>query len=177
MPPEVFDVLARPAETNLLVVSYRDGPDEWLQNCRQHVGELPAEVGFVNVGEMTRSASASLSASGGPSRSPTPADALPLAATVEDPADLTAVGVRASEYLETWDCNGNRTVVVLDSVTGLLEAVSLDRAFEFLHLLAGRVESVDGRIYFLLHPEAHDDRSLSIVRELADAAVGLGDPR
>jgi hypothetical protein len=176
VPSEVFDVLGRPAETNLLVVSYRDGPDEWLRNWQQHVGQLPAEVGFVNVGELTRSASASLSASGGPSRSPTPDDTLPLAATFEEPADLAAVGVRASEYLETWDGNGNQTVVVLDSVTGLLEAVSLDRAFKFLHVLAGRVESVDGRAYFLLDPAAHDDRSLSTVSELADAAVGLGDP-
>jgi hypothetical protein len=176
VPPEVFDMLGRPAETNLLVISYRDDPDEWLRDWQHHVGEFPAEVGFVTVGEMTRSVSASLSTSGGPSRSPTPDDALPFTATVEDPADLTAIGVRASECLETWAGNGNRAVVVLDSVTGLLDAVSLDRAFEFLHVLAGRVESVDGRAYFLLDPAAHDDRSLSAVRELADHAVGLGDP-
>nr|WP_276302225.1 hypothetical protein [Halorussus sp. DT80] len=176
MPSEVYDVLGRPAETNLLVLSYRDGPDEWLGDWKRHVGEPPAEVGFVTVGEMARSASANVP--GGPARSP-PGDALPLAETVEDPADLATLGVRASEYLEAWDGNGNgnRTVVVLDSLTGLLEAVSLDRAFEFLHLLAGRVESVDGSAYYLLDPEAHDYESVSVVRELADAVVGLGDPR
>lgn len=171
VPSEVYDVLGRPAETNLLVLSYRDGPDAWLGDWKRHVGDPPAEVGFVTVGEMARSASVP----SGPARS-SPGDALPLAETVEDPANLATLGVRASEYLETWDGNGNRTVVVLDSLTGLLDAVSLNRAFEFLHLLAGRVESVDGRAYYLLDPEAHDCESVSVVRELADAAVGLGDP-
>jgi len=172
VPPEVYDVLHRPAEANLLVLSYRDGPDEWLRDWRTHVGELPAEVGFVNVGEMTRSAAAR---SGEPVRSQTPGDAMAVAETVSDPTDLATVGVRASEYLETWNGNGHQTVVVLDSLTGLLDAVDLDRAFQFLHVLAGRVESVDGRAYYLLNPDAHDDRSLSTVRELADASVGLGE--
>src|SRR6056297_3171878 len=103
---EVYDVLGRPAETNLLVLSYRDGPDEWLGDWKRRVGELPAEVGFVTVGEMTRSASAaSAGVSGGPGRSAR-GTAPPLAETVEDPAGLATLGVRASEYLETWAGNG-----------------------------------------------------------------------
>lgn len=173
VPSEVYDVLSRPAETNLLVLSYRGGPDEWIRDWKNHVGELPAEVGFVTVGEITRSAS---TWSGTSARSPTSDDTMPLAVTVSDPTDLAAVGVRASEYLETWDGNGRQTVVILDSLTGLLDAVALDQAFRFLHLLTGRVENVDGRGYYLLNPDAHDDRSLSTVRELVDAAVGFSEP-
>jgi hypothetical protein len=170
LPSEVCDTLSRPAETNLLVLSYRDSPDEWLRSWQNRVGELPAEVGFVHVGETTRSAA---SRSGASARPQTPGDTLPLAETVSDPTDLAAVGVRASEYLEAWDGNGRQTVVVLDSLTGLLEFVDLDRAFRFLHVLTGRVESVGGRGYYLLDPDAHDDRSVSTVRELANATVGL----
>lgn len=173
VPSAVCDVLSRPAETNLLVVSYRAGPDEWLRNWQNHVGELPAEVGFINVGEMTRSAATQ---SGASARSLTPGVTMPPVSTVEEKGDLATVGTRASEYLETWDDNGRQTVVVLDSLTGLLEAVDLERAFQFLHLLAGRVESVSGRGYYLLNPDAHDDQSLSILRELADDTVGLGEP-
>jgi hypothetical protein len=165
--------LHRPAETNLLVLSYREGPDEWLRDWQTQVGDFPAEVGFVNAGEMTRSAAAR---SGASARLQNPVGDMALTETVSDPTDLATVGVRASEYLEAWDDNGRRTVVVLDTLTGLLDAVDLDRAFRFLHVLAGRVESVDGRAYYLLNPDAHDDRSLSTVRELADAAVGLGEP-
>lgn len=171
---EVFDALARPAETNLLVVSYRDSPDEWLHNWRTNAGDLPSEVGFVHVGDTTRSsATAVSSATSSTTRSHSPADASPFVKTVSDPTDLASVGVRASEYLETWDGNGRRTVVLFDSLTALLETVALDRAFEFFHVFAGRIESVDGRGYYLLDPSAHDDRSLSVVRELADAVVDL----
>lgn len=173
VPSEVYDAVGRPTETNLLVLSYRIGPDEWLRDWRNRVGELPAEVGFVNVGEMTRSAASQSSAS---ACSLTPGDTMPLAEAISDPTDLATLGVRASEYLETWDGNSQQTVVVLDSLTCLLEAVDLDRAFRFLHVLAGRVESVDGRGYYLLNHDAHDDQSVSIVRELADDTVGLGEP-
>lgn len=173
VPPEVYDVLRHPAETNLLVLSYRADFDTWLRDWQNNVGESPAEVGFVNVGEMTRSASAR---SGTSACSPTPGDVMPLAEAVSDPTDLATLGVRASEYLETWEDNGRQTVVVLDSLNGLLEAVDLDRAFQFLHLLVGRVESVDGRGYYLLDSETHDDQSVSTIRELTDDTVGLDEP-
>lgn len=173
VPSEVYDAIGRPAETNLLIISYRTGPGEWLRDWRDRVGELPAEVGFLNVGEMPRSAA---TRSGASACSLNPGAAMPITEAISDPTDLATLGVRASEYLEAWDGNGHQTVVVLDSVTCLLEAVDLDRAFRFLHVLAGRVESVDGRAYHLLDPTVHDDRSVSTLREFADDAVGLGEP-
>lgn len=182
----VADLLDRPAETDLLVVSYRDGPDAWLPELRSRVGGLPPEVGFVNVSVETRSAasaappsdrSLSPSPSGSPSEHPSSSDAadeLPVAVAVSDPTDLARIGVRASEYLEAWSGDGRRTAVVLDSVTAMLADVALERAFSFLHLLSGRVESVDGRGYFLADPAAHDDRVVTVVRELADDVVRLG---
>ncbi|MFC7078861.1 DUF7504 family protein [Halorussus caseinilyticus] len=169
---EVFDALARPAETNLLVVSYRDTPDAWLRDWRGFGGDLPSEVGFVHVGNATRSGAVSgaTRTTGGPSSSD---DGPSVVKAVSDPTDLARVGVTASEYLETWEDNARQTVVYLDSLTALLESVAFDRAFEFFHVLAGRVESVDGRGYYLLDPTAHDHRSLSAVRELADAVVDL----
>lgn len=169
----VYDVLDRSDETNLLVLSYYDGPDAWLQNWRTRVGDLPSEVGFVHVGVKTRSAAAL----GNVSPDPTPAG-LPLPAdAVSDPSDLARIGICASEYLESWDGNGRQTVVYLDSLTELLESVPLGRAFKFLHILAARVESVDGRGYYLVDPSAHDDHSLAVVRELVDAVVDLDGSR
>lgn len=180
--PEVYDVLSRPDETNLLVLSYADGPDAWLQNWQTSVGDLPSEVGFVHVGVKTRSAAAahadairpapSGTTSAGSTPEPTAGGPL-LADAVPDPADLARLGVYASEYLEAWDGNGRETVVYLDSLTELLENVDLDQAFKFLHILASRVESVDGRGYYLVDPAAHDDYSLAVVRELVDSVVAL----
>lgn len=172
----VADVLSRPAESDLLVVSYRDSPDEWVQNWRASVGDLPAEVGFVNVGVTTRSAASAASPADSTVRSPSVEDGLPVSTAVSDPTDLGRVGVRASEYLDAWADDGRRSVVVLDSVTAMLDEVAVERVFHFLHVLAGRVESVDGRGYYLLDRSAHDDRELSMVRELPDAVVELDAP-
>nr|WP_137286229.1 hypothetical protein [Halorussus salinisoli] len=167
-------MLPRPAETNLLVVTYRENLDAWLRDWRRSVGDMPSEVGFVHVGDATRSAAGARSAASATTSVPSsPADTSPVVKAVSDPTDLARVGVGASEYLETWDGNGRETVVYLDSLTAMLESVALDRTFAFLHVLAGRVESVDGRGYYLLDPSAHDHRSLSVVRELADAVVDL----
>ena len=160
-------VIDRPDETNLLVVSYRDDPDAWLQRWRAQVGALPGEFGFVRVGETTRSAAAA----GGRAAGRT----LPLVAAVSDPTDLTGLGIRMSEYLEAWAGNGRRTVIWFDSVTTLLQFVDLDRAYRFLHVLSGRVKSVDGRGYYLLDPSAHDDRTIAVLQELADDSVALED--
>lgn len=177
----VFDVLNRSEETNLLVLSYRESPDVWLRNWQAAVGDLPEEVGFVHVGVKTRSTSAAPSAPipSSPTASSSSPDSafdgnvVPLADAISDPTDLARLGVCASEYLEAWDANDRETVVYLDSLTLLLEHVELSRAFSFLHVLAGRVESVDGRAYYQLDPSAHDEECLSVVRELADAVMDL----
>lgn len=161
------DVLDNSDETNLLVVSYRDDPDAWLQRWRTQVGSLPAEFGFVRVGETTRSAAAT----GGRATGRT----LPLVAAVSDPTDLTGLGIRVSEYLEAWAGNGHRTVIWFDSLTALLQFVELDRAYRFLHVLGGRIKSVDGRGYYLLDPSAHDDRTIAVLQALADDSVAIAD--
>jgi hypothetical protein len=183
--PEVYDVLDSPEETNLLVLSYADGPDAWLQNWRTHAGDLPEQVGFVHVGVATRSSATrpatgrSADALADPtlpeSTVGTPAahaDPL-LPDAISDPADLARLGICASEYLESWDGDDRETVVFLDSLTQLLDHVSLDRAFKFLQVLTARVESVGGRGYYLVDASAHDDASLVALRELVDAAVNL----
>lgn len=170
MEADVYDVLDRPAETNLLVLSYDEGPESWLHEWQTRVGGLPSEVGFVHVGVQTRSAAtAPVEASLGQSPDCSPL----LPDVVSDPTDLPALGVALSEYLESWADNGRQTVVYLDSLTKLLEHVDADRAYKFLHLLAGRVGSVNGRGYYRLDPSAHDDQSLAVVRELADSVVDL----
>lgn len=172
----VSEVLDRPEETDLLVVSYRDGPESWFRRLESLVGDLPPEVGFVNVGVKTRSGA---SAASSPPRSDparrrsSPGGAPPVTAPVSDPTDLGTVGVRASEYLESWEDDGRRTVVVLDSVTAMLEKADLERVFSFLHLLAGRIESVDGCGYYFVDPSAHEDHVLAVIREHADRVIRL----
>lgn len=163
----VFGTLTEsPSETNLLVVSYLDGPDEWLPDLRAYAETLPADVGFVRVGETTRSAATATA-------NVAPDSRFPAVNAVSDPADLTGLGILVSEYFERWAETDRRTVLYVDSVTALLQFVELDQAYRFLHVLGGRVRSVDGTAYYRLDPDAHESRTLAVLRNLMDSVVDL----
>ena len=149
----VYEVLDEPppSATNLLVISYRNGPDEWIRDWQANVGTIPADFGFIHVGEIARSAAA-------PTAS-TPSESSPHFVTaIGDPTDLTSLGIQISQYLEQWAGTNNQIIVYFDSLTVLLQFAELNRVYRFLHVLTGRIKSVDGRAYYRLDPEAHDSR-------------------
>lgn len=168
---EVHEILSQspPAETNLLVISYRQGPDAWLADWQTHVGQLPADLAFIHVGEIARSTA-----------TPTTGATTPpfgFVDAVGDPADLTGLGIRVSERLKRWETNDNHTVVCLNSLTALLQFVELNRAYRFLHVLSGRVTSVDGHAYYRFDPDAHDPQTIAILQSLVDTAIEVGHRR
>jgi len=155
------------AETNVLWVSYTKSPDQQLRRWREHADDRPAEMGMVSVEDSTRSVAAD---SGGGASLPGP-DA-PVE-TVTSPNDLTGLGIRITEYLSDWEENDNRTVVCFDSLTALLQYVELDTAYEFLHIITGRMASMDAFAHFHMDPEAHDEQTVEIITSLMDAVVDV----
>jgi hypothetical protein len=153
-----------PFQTELLVISYRDGPDSWLADWKRHVGQLPADLGFIHVGEATRSAVASSSETATQSLDG-------FVAGVGNPADLTGIGIQMSKYLERWAETDNNIIVYFDSLTALLQFVDLDDAFQFLHVFSGRVKSVAGQAYYRLDPEAHDKQTIATLQNLMTDSI------
>lgn len=160
----IYEVLgATPAKTELLVISYRDGPDEWLADWHQHVGQMPADLGFIHVGEITRSTVA-------PTSETTQSQSRSLDA-VRDPADLTELGIHVSKHLERWADTDNTSIVYLDSITVLLQFVELNDVYRFLHVLNGRIKSVDGHAVYRLDPAAHDSQTIATLQSLVDDVI------
>jgi len=157
------------ADTNVLWVSFTKSPDQQLRRWREHADGQPAEMGIVSVEDSTRSvaADAGAPATGGPSLPETNA---PIE-TVTSPNDLTGLGIRITEFLTDWAENDNRTVVCFDSLTALLQYVELETAYEFLHILTGRLASVDAFAHFHMDPEAHDSQTIEILTGLMDGVV------
>lgn len=156
---------ADPGSLDVLTVDYRQTPDEVLDEWRRYAGQRPRRSAIVSVDETTRSAAARSSAtvSG-------PAD---TATTVENPSDLTGLGITVSEYLSA---HGNAdTVVVFDSLTVLLQFVELQRAFRFLHVLANRVGTAGAVGYYHMDPEAHTDQEVATLASLFDAVAEYDD--
>lgn len=51
--------------------------------------------------------------------------------------------------------------------------MDLDRVYKFLHVISGRINSVDGHAYYRLDPAAHETQTIAILQSLMDTAVTI----
>ncbi|HMB49906.1 MAG TPA: hypothetical protein VKM69_04515 [Natronoarchaeum rubrum] len=92
-------------------------------------------------------------------------------ASVTDPADLSEIGIEISGFLSDAPSEGGETIVCVHSLTELLNHTDLERAFRFLHVLAGRVSAADAVAHFHVDPTAHEPRDLNTLAALFDGVV------
>lgn len=151
------------AGENVLWVSYTKSPDARLRKWRQNGGGDVDRVGVVSVGDSARSTAAAGSSGG---------DAGPIT-PVTDPGDLTGLGIAVNEFLSRWHGSDGRTVVCFHSLTAMFQYAELETAYEFLHVLIGRIHATDATVHFHMNPQAHDERTVESVATLVDAVVEL----
>lgn len=96
-------------------------------------------------------------------------DATPRFARLENPKNLTRLGVELTESLTAWEDDGNETVVCFHSVTSLLQHVSTDRAYQFLHSFTNSVREFGAHAHYHVNPRAHDRRDIERLTTLFDA--------
>lgn len=159
------------AETTLLAISLTQSPDAWLRAFRQETDALPSRVGLVVSDVPARSAAA---VDDGAGWQLPPAESVSVT-TVDDPGDLTALGIKVNEFVEQWAAEGRagddrRLVVCFDSLTVLLQYAALDRTFRFLHVLVGQLRRHGAAAHFHLDPSTQDDRTVSTLASLFDEA-------
>lgn len=151
-----------PQQSNVLFVTYPQTPDEQMRTWLEYTGERPANLGIIDVGETTRAATAVHT----PEPSPKPKQPIQ---TVENPSDLTGLGITISEQLADWEGNPYQTGIWFDSITALLQSTDdVQTAYRFLHTLIGRVKTVQGRACYTITPDAHDERTVAILTSLFD---------
>lgn len=137
--------------SEVLYVGYAGDPSDRLAHFREHVGGADA-TRAVFVGET----------------SPDAAESFDAVETVSTPTDLTGVGIAITELLA--DAEGP-TAVCFDSVTSLLQYVAFDTAYEFLHVVLGRLYSHDAVGHVHVDPTAHDDVVVERLSSLVDGRV------
>lgn len=151
-----------PSETNVLAISYTDTPEEWVDSWTAHAGASPIRGGVVSIGQ-------------GGTDVDDPSWAVK---TVENPSDLTGIGIELSELLSgmaTAAEEDEHIAVCFDGITSLLQYADLQRAFRFLHVVTGRVKTVGGTGHYHLDPEAHDKQTLATLKGLFDAVVKVNE--
>lgn len=148
--------------SNVLFISYRRTPDDWMRIWLDHAGKRPANLGFIHVGETTRSTMTTNTFASPPSTDQ-------VIRTVENPDDLTTLGIAISEQLADWEENPYQTVICFDSLTTLLQSIDdVQTAYRFLHTLIGRVQTVQAQACYTIVSEAHDDQTIAILTSLFD---------
>lgn len=147
-----------PSETNVLAISYTDTPQEWVENWLAHASVSPVRGGIVSIGQADASVD----------------DPSWAVKTVENPSDLTGIGIELSELLSgmaTAADDQEHITVCFDGITSLLQYAELQRAFRFLHVVTGRVKTVGGVGHYHIDPEAHDRQTLATLKGLFDAVI------
>lgn len=155
-----LDLLSQtpPSETNVLTITYTDTPQEWVERWLDNSGASPVRGGIVSIGQ----ADASID------------DPSWAVKTVENPSDLTGIGIELSELLSgmaTAADDSEHIAVCFNGITSLLQYADLQRAFRFLHVVTGRVKTVGGIGHYHLDPEAHDPQTLATLKGLFDAVI------
>lgn len=143
-------------DPNVLGVTYESDAETWL-------GALDADTErtvVVSVGEQTRG-TASV-ASNGESIVATAG----VVETVPDGSDAGAVGALVHEYLSAWD--GQPTTVYVEDLEVLLDAVSTEAAFRFLHAVLARADAAGANVVVALDREAYPPHVVDTFAELFD---------
>ena len=147
-----------PATTNVLFVTFTGTPQDRLEAWIDRAGGRPASAHVITAGETPGGSNG-----GGPAP-----DSVERVGT---PSDLTGISIRVSEMLSEWGDADANSVVCFDSVTALLQYVDVETAYEFLHVLTGRLYAFGARGHFHLDPGAHPDMTVARIQTLFDAMV------
>jgi len=91
------------------------------------------------------------------------------------PKDMTGVGIQLSEFLEAFykERGVQRNRILLHSLSTLLMYSNLQTVFRFLHVFTGRVQSADALGIFVIDSTAHDQQTMSTLKQLFDGQVEL----
>lgn len=156
--------LLLPAEgesPSALWVTYTRAPEDGIRDWLDDLKADPEHVGVVSVGE--RDIESVRDVTGVTD---------PRLETISNPSDLTGLGITLQNVLDDWDGNVG---LCFDSLTSLLQYVDVETAYEFLHVLTGRLYAQGVRAHFHIDPDAHDEQTVAAMTSLMDAVVRVED--
>nr|WP_233274738.1 recombinase RecA [Haladaptatus cibarius] len=88
------------------------------------------------------------------------------------PVDMTGIGIKLSAFLQRFYDSGVRANrIAFDSLSTLLMYSNLQTVFRFLHVFTGRVQSAEALGLFIIDSTAHDNQTMSTLRQLFDGEI------
>lgn len=152
---------ADPAHLNVWSLGFTLPADERLQGWEARAGTYPSDFRIVSgqplaPGETVDREGADLTA---------------RFASVDDPKNLTRLGVELTRSLEVWEGDDNQTVVCFHSITTLLQHVSTERAYRFLYSFTNAVREFGAIAHYHVNPRVLDEQEMELFSTLFDAVV------
>jgi len=92
---------------------------------------------------------------------------------INNPNDITRLGILVSGTLDDWADHDATTVVCYDSVNVLLEYKDVQNTFRFLHVFLGTLESADAIAHFHADPLASTPQKINTLKPLFDDVVSI----
>lgn len=162
-----FLAIRPPDEVNVWCLGLTISPAEraWFWNNR--VGDYPEGFSIVSPSPEDRSP-ADLRL---PHGRPLPPDV--DVAVINEPGNLTKIGVELTNALRGWADSGRRTMVCVHSVTTLMQYASQDHVFRFLHKVKNEIEQATAVAHYHMDPDAHSPRTIAKTRQLCDTVVEI----
>lgn len=159
---DLLTAAAGESEDAVLAVTLTHPPSDRVTTWQAHADhQLPDELSFVAVGDRTHG-SASIRETGEPRIS---------VKAVADSRNLTQLGVEITRALSALTGDDRQVAVCFDSITALLEANSVDRAFRFLHVLTGQVAGADAVAHYHLDSAGQQEQTVNTLVSLFDAVI------
>lgn len=146
----LFITLTRPAADRL----------DLLQSVS---GESSPEVTVICVGEQSPSRAGERTGSA-PSGDAT-------VTTIGNQVNVTTLGITISKAVSEWEDDDRELTICFHSLTALLQYADIRQVFRFLHVLHSQPGIADATAHYHIDSEAHDRRTISILRHLFDEII------
>lgn len=92
---------------------------------------------------------------------------------INNPNDLTRLGIVVTGTIDGWRTAEAETVVCFDPLDVLLRYKNVQSVFRFLHIFLGRLRSGDAISHFHIDPTAEDPQEINTLKPLFDAVLSI----
>jgi len=155
---QILETGARNGEGSIFVTT-KDNADRVAEDFAELAGDVDPTVGIVDCVTKQQGMGSTTESE--------------LVRYASSPVDLTGIGIELSELLRAlYQKRGlTRNRILLHSLSTLLMYSDLQTVFRFLHVFTGRVQSADALGVFIIDSSAHDEQTVSTLKQLFDGIV------
>lgn len=147
-----------PAVNDVHWVTMLRSPEDVVRVWDEQVADAPASLSFVEVGATRRRPdTASLTETFRYSTTHT-----------ESPSNLTALGIRLIEGTASTTTADGQHRLWFESLSTLLQYVSIEAAFQFVHTLHSQFSGTDAAVCYHLDPALHETRTVYRLLSVCD---------